>query len=157
MSMWMPWWKEVESNVTSIDPITIRQVWYRACYGHSLAKRWSWAEEWRTEECIDSIDGQETQLAILGMVVQALYTVQGIRNVLHYDAMRKTLEMYGSCYGRYWNTMEYRLELDGREWKLVELASYRTVLGLVNPYFYPCHYAWPHDLWCRRWMMSSRV
>ena len=49
---------------------------------------------------------QETQLAILGTVVRALYTVQSIRNVLHYDATQKTLETDGSYYRRYWNTME---------------------------------------------------
>ena len=53
-------------------------------------------EEERTEECIDSATGQETQLAVLGTVVQVLYTVQDIQNVLHYDATRKVLELYGS-------------------------------------------------------------
>ena len=51
-------------------------------------------EKWETEECIDSVAGQETQLAILGTVVQALYTVQGIQNILHYDAIQKVLESY---------------------------------------------------------------
>ena len=39
------------------------------------------------EECIDSATGQETQLVVLGTIVRVLYTVQGIRNVLHYDAI----------------------------------------------------------------------
>ena len=51
--------------------------------------------ERRNEECIDSIDRQETQLAILGMVVQALYTVQVIQNVLHYGTTWNVLEQYG--------------------------------------------------------------
>ena len=50
---------------------------------------------WRTEECIDSAIGQETQLAVLGMVVRVLYTVHVFQNVLHYDAIRKVLESYG--------------------------------------------------------------
>ena len=49
-----------------------------------------------TEECIDSATGQETQLAILGTVVRVLYTVQVFRNVLHYDATQKVLELYRS-------------------------------------------------------------
>ena len=51
---------------------------------------------YETEECIDSATGQETQLAVLGTVVRALYTVQDIRNVLHYDAIQKALESYGN-------------------------------------------------------------
>ena len=57
----------------------------------------------KTEECIDSIARQETQLAVLGTVVRVLYTVQGIQNVLHYDAIQKALESYGS----YQNLAEY--------------------------------------------------
>ena len=48
------------------------------------------------EECIDSATGQETQLVILGTIVRVLYTVQSIRNVLRYDAIRKVLESYGN-------------------------------------------------------------
>ena len=48
------------------------------------------------EECIDSVTGQETQLAVLGTTERALYTVQGIRNVLHYDALQKEPESHGS-------------------------------------------------------------
>ena len=88
------------------------------------------------------------------MVVRVLYTVQGIRNIIHYDATQKILEMYGSYYGMYWNTVEYRPELDGREWKLVESTSYRTVLGLIGPYSYPCRHTQPCDLWCQRRAMS---
>ena len=84
------------------------------------------------------------------MVVQALYTVQGIQNVLHYDATRKALELYGNYYGRYWNTVEYHLELDRREGKLVESTHIVHGPGSVNPYSYPCNHARPGDLWCRR-------
>ena len=97
---------------------------------------------------------QETQLAILGTVVRALYTVQSIWNVLHYDATQKTLETDGSYYGRYWNTMEYHPELNGSGWKLVETTGIIQGLGLVNPYSYPCHHTQPCDLWCRRRAMS---
>ena len=83
---------------------------------------------------------QETQLAILGTVVRALYTVQSIQNVLHYDATQKTLETDGSYYGRYWNTMEYHPELNGSGWKLVETTGIIQGLGLVNPYSYPCRH-----------------
>jgi hypothetical protein len=48
------------------------------------------------EECIDSATGQETQLAVLGTTERALYTVQSIRKVLHYDALQKEPESYGS-------------------------------------------------------------
>jgi hypothetical protein len=48
------------------------------------------------EECIDSAIGQETQLAVLRTTERALYTVQSIRNVLHYDALQKGPELYGS-------------------------------------------------------------
>ena len=57
------------------------------------------------------------------MVVQALYTVQGIRNVLHYNAMQKVLETGGSYYRRYWNMVEYHLELNGRGRKHVETTG----------------------------------
>ena len=48
------------------------------------------------EECIDSATGQETQLAVLGMTERVLYTVQRLRNVLHYDAIQKEPESYGN-------------------------------------------------------------
>ena len=68
--------------------------------------------------------------------------------------MWKTLEMYGNCYRRYWNMVEYRPELDGKDQKHIEPTSYHTVLGSVNPYSYPCHHMQPHDLWCWRGAMS---
>jgi hypothetical protein len=69
------------------------------------------------------------------MVVQVLYTVQGIWNVLHYDAIWKTLEMYRSYHGTHWNTMEDHSELDGRERKHVETTGYRTVWARLTPTF----------------------
>ena len=60
------------------------------------------------------------------MIVRVLYTVQGIWSVLHYDATRKTLKTYGSCYGRRRSTMEYHPELNGKEKKHVEATSYCT-------------------------------
>ena len=60
------------------------------------------------------------------MVVQALYTVQGIQNVLHYDATWKTLETGRSYYRIYWNMVEYRPELNGKKRKLVETTGTRT-------------------------------
>ena len=92
-------------------------------------------KERELKECIDSVGRQKTQLAILGMVVQVLYTVQGIRNVLHYDAIWKTLEMYRSYHGTHWNTMEDHSELDGRERKHVETTGYRTVWARLTPTF----------------------
>ena len=73
------------------------------------------------------------------MVVQVLYTVQGIQNVLHYDTTWKILEAGRGYYGRYWNTMEYCPELNRRGWKLIETTGYHTVLGSVDPYSYPYH------------------
>ena len=105
------------------------------------------------EECIDSVTGQETQLAVLGTTERALYTVQSIWKVLHYDALRKELESYGSV----WKLREaggmHRPELDGTEQKGVEYAgNYRIVQGLgsVNPHSYPCRHVRASDLWCRR-------
>ena len=67
----------------------------------------------REKSVFDFVAGQETQLAILGMVVRALYTVHGIWNVLHYDAIQKALESYGSYYGIWQNMVEHCPELDG--------------------------------------------
>ena len=107
--------------------------------------------EWREvgqKSVFDSVARQETQLAVLGTVVRALYTVQGIWNVLHYDATWKTLETYGRYYRRCWNTMEYHPELDRKERKHVETTGIIQGLGLVNPHSYPCCHAQPCDLWC---------
>ena len=94
----------------------------------------------KTEECIDSATGQETQLAILGTVVQVLYTVHSIRNVLHYDMVQRTLESYRS-YQRNWRKVaEHRPELNGMEWKLPETTYIIQVMGSVGPYPYPYHH-----------------
>ena len=108
----------------------------------------------KKRECIDSATGQETQLAILGTTERALYTVQSIRNVLHYDALQKELESYGSVKKLREADGIHRPELDGTKWKRVEYAgSYSIVqcLGSVNPYSYPCRRVRASDLWCRRW------
>ena len=78
----------------------------------------------------DSAIGQETQLAVLGTTERALYTVQSIGKVLHYDALQKELESYGSV----WKSKEaggtHRPELDGIEQKGVEYAgNYSIVQG----------------------------
>ena len=105
------------------------------------------------EECIDSATRQETQLAVLGTTERAFYTVQSIRKVLHYDALQKEPESYGSV----WKLREaggmHRPELDGTRQKGVEHArNYSIVQGLgsVSPYSYPCRHVQAGDLWCRR-------
>ena len=110
-------------------------------------------KEERKLECIDSVIGQETQLAVLGTTERALYTVQSIQNVLHYDALQKEPESYGSV----WRLREtggiHRPELDGTEQKGEEYAgSYDIVQGSgsVNPNSYPCRHVRTSDLWCRR-------
>ena len=108
----------------------------------------------KEEECIDSATGQVTQLAVLGTTERVLYTVQSIRNVLHYDALQKEPESYGSVKKLRETGGIHRPELDGTEWKHVEYAgSYGIVqyLGSVNPDSYPCRRVQASDLWCRRW------
>ena len=107
----------------------------------------------KDEECIDSATGQETQLAVLGTTERVLYTVQSIRNVLHYDALQKEPELYGSV----WKLREtgeiHRPELDGIRRNTVEHTGdyvYHTGPGSVNPYSYPCRHVRASDLWCRR-------
>ena len=68
------------------------------------------------EECIDSATGQETQLAVLGTTEGVLYTVQSIRNVLHYDALQKEPESYGSVEKLRETGGTHRPELNGTEW-----------------------------------------
>ena len=107
----------------------------------------------RELECIDSATGQETQLAVLRTTERALYTVQSIRKVLHYDALQKEPESYGSV----WKLREmggtHRPELDGTRQKGVEYAGSYSIVqgpGSVNPYSYPCRHVRASDLWCRR-------
>ena len=75
------------------------------------------------------------------MVVRALYTIQGIRNVLHYDAIWKALESYGSYYGIRQNMVEHRPELNGNTRKLLETTCIVQIVGSVDPYSYPCRHA----------------
>ena len=108
---------------------------------------------WKIEECIDSATRQETQLAVLGTTERALYTVQSIWNVLHYDALQKEPESYGSIKKLREADGIYRPELDRREQKCVEYAgSYGIVQGLgsVNPHSYPYRHVRVSDFWCRR-------
>ena len=108
----------------------------------------------KDEECIDSATGQETQLAVLETTERALYTVQGIRNVLHYDVLQKEPESYGSVKKLREAGGIHRPELDGTKRKRVEYAgSYSIIqyLGSVNPYSYPCRRVRASDLWCRGW------
>ena len=105
------------------------------------------------EECIDSATGQETQLAVLGTTEGVLYTVQSIRNVLHYDVLRKELESYGSVEKLRETDRTYRPELERNKRNTMEHAGsylYRTGPGSVNPYSYPCRHVRASDLWCRR-------
>ena len=83
-------------------------------------------------------------------VVRVLYTVQGIWNVLHYDAIWKALESYRSYYGIWQNMAEHRPELDGNIQNLLETTRIVQTMGSVDPYSYPCRHTRPHDLWCRR-------
>ena len=77
------------------------------------------------------------------MVVQVLYTVQSIRNVLHYDTLQKEPESYGSVEKLREAGGIHRPELNGMEQKRVECAGDYSIiqgLGSVNPYSYPyCH------------------
>ena len=105
------------------------------------------------EECIDSATGQETQLAVLRTTERALYTVQSIRKVLHYDALQKEPESYGSVKKLREAGGMHRPELDGSRRNAVERTGnylYRTGLGSVDPYSYPCRHVRASDLWCRR-------
>ena len=81
-------------------------------------------------ECIDSATGQETQLAVLGTTERALYTVQSIRNILHYDALQKEPESYGSVKKLREAGGIHRPELDrtnGNMWNTLEATvSYST-------------------------------
>ena len=116
--------------VTGVDPITIR----RSLIPSSLRPLSSQDEvEWKRRrefECIDSATGQETQLAVLGTTERALYTVQGIRNVLHYDALEKEPESYGSVKKLRETGGMHRPELDGNSWRQMEYAgNYYIVQG----------------------------
>jgi hypothetical protein len=78
---------KLTSDVTGVDPITIRQSLIPSSLRPLSSQDEVEWEEGRELECIDSATGQETQLAVLGTTERALYTVQSIQNVLHYDAL----------------------------------------------------------------------
>ena len=87
------------------------------------------------------------------MTERALYTVQSIRNVLHYDVVQKEPESYRSVRKLREAGGMHRPELDGNTRKQAEhTGSYRIIqdLGSVNPYSYPCRHVRASDLWCRR-------
>ena len=88
------------------------------------------------EECIDSAIGQETQLAVLGTVVRVLYTVQSIRNVLHYDAIQKEPESYGSVRKLREIDGIHRPELDGNNgtlWNVLETTCIVQARARLTP------------------------
>ena len=62
------------------------------------------------------------------MTARALYTVQGIWKVLHYDTLQKEPESYGSV----WKLREtggmHRPELDGTEQKEMEYAGSYSIV-----------------------------
>ena len=88
------------------------------------------------DECIDSATGQETQLAVLGTVVRVLYTVQSIRNVLHYDAIQKEPESYGSVRKLREIDGIHRPELDGNNgtlWNVLETTCIVQARARLTP------------------------
>ena len=87
------------------------------------------------------------------MTERALYTVQSIRKVLHYDALQKEPESYGSVKKLRETGGIHRPELDGTKQNGVEYAGSYDIVhgsGSVNPYSYPCRRVRASDLWCRR-------
>ena len=149
-------------SVTGVDPIMIRWSWYRAHYSCSLAK--GEVEKWNRglKSVLNLYDRQETQLAILGTVVWAVYTVQGIRNVLYYDIMWKILETDGSYYGKYWNAIEYCPELDGSERKLAETTTIVQNQAQLTPtltHVIMCNpvTSGAEDRWCHCLSISIRL
>ena len=88
------------------------------------------------------------------MIVRVLYTVQSIWNVLHYDAIQKEPELYGSIEKLREAGGMHRPELDGNDRKQIEHAGSYCIIqgpGSVNPYSYPCRHVQASDLWCRGW------
>jgi hypothetical protein len=93
-------------------------------------------EEGRKLECIDSDIGQETQLAVLGTTERVLYTVQSIRNVLHYDVLQKKPESYGSV-KKLRETMERivqnTMEMNGTLRNILEATCIVQVRARLTP------------------------
>ena len=145
--------EEMPHAVTGVDPITIRQSWIPSSLRPLSSQDEVEQGDGRKLECIDSATGQETQLAILGTTERVLYTVQSIRNVLHYDTFQKESESYGSVRKLREAGGTHRPELDGNKRNAAEHTGnylYRTGPGSVNPYSYPCRHVRTSDLWCRR-------
>ena len=143
--------------VTGVDPITIRRSFDTELVTAALQPGEVEQKRQKIDECIDSATGQETQLAVLGTTQGVLYTVQSIQNVLHYDALQKELESYGSVRKLREAGGMHRPELDGNEQNATEHTGnylYRTGPGSVNPYSYPCRHVRASDLWCRDGTMS---
>ena len=123
-----------------------------------------WIEKWNRglKSVLNLYDRQETQLAVLGTVVWAVYTVQGIWNVLYYDIMWKILETDGSYYGKYWNAIEYRSELDGSERKLAETTTIVQNQAQLTPtltHVIMCNpvTSGAEDRWCHCLSISIRL
>ena len=76
---------------------------------------------------------QETQLAVLGTVVRVLYTVQSIRNVLHYDAIWKVPESYGNLEKLAEYIVQNSMESDGTLWNIRETTCIVQVWARLTP------------------------
>jgi hypothetical protein len=91
---------------------------------------------WKIEECIDSATRQETQLAVLETTERVLYTVQSIRNVLHYDVLQKEPESYGSVKKLREAGGMHRPELDGTRgnaWNTLEATVSYSAWARLTP------------------------
>jgi hypothetical protein len=76
---------------------------------------------------------QETQLAVLGMIVRVLYTVQSIRNVLHYDAIWKVPESYGNLEKLAEYIVQNSMEASGSRQDILETTvSYKAWARLTS-------------------------
>ena len=76
---------------------------------------------------------QETQLAVLGTVVRVLYTVQSIRNVLHYDAIWKVPESYGNLEKLAEYIVQNSMEANGSRQNMLETTVSYKVWARLTP------------------------
>ena len=74
---------------------------------------------------------QETQLAVLGTVVRVLYTVQSIRNVLHYDT--KVPESYGNLEKLAEYIVQNSMEANGSRRNMLETTVSYKVWARLTP------------------------
>ena len=74
---------------------------------------------------------QETQLAVLGTVVRVLYTVQSIRNVLHYDT--KVPESYGNLEKLAEYIVQNSMEANGSRRNMLETTVSYKVWAQLTP------------------------